>query len=218
MTIVPFQSTLWTVISRAGQGDRDSFERFVGSYRRPLVSFLQAKGLPEADAEDLSQEVFLRIYEKRLLLRFDAARGRFRSFLLAIARNMLSEHRRNAGALKREGGRVKISLEDLGEIPDESDPDFDRLWVENLLQVAFEGLKSMEGEGPSCEVLRAYTEETVTYGELAARHGISEAQVRDLIHAARKKLKKRVQDLIADYVLSREELEEEKAFLSKYLR
>ncbi len=215
---VPFQSTLWTVIERARQGDRDSFGSFVRSYRRPLVSFLQARGVAEEDAEDLSQEIFLRIFEKRLLSRMDPARGRFRSFLLAIAKNVLSEQRRSAGALKREGGRVRISLEDLGEIPDESDPEFDRLWVENLLQVAFEGLKAVEAEGLSCELLRAYTEEDVTYADLAALHKIGEGQVRDLIHAARARLKKRVQELVADYVLSREELAEEKAFLSRYLK
>src|SRR5215831_13767109 len=99
----PFQSTLWTVIDKAGRGDRTSFDDFVRSYRRPLASFLQNRGIAEADAEDLVQDVFIRIFEKGLL----------RNFLLAVARNILGEVHRHASADKRGGARPRISLDDL---------------------------------------------------------------------------------------------------------
>lgn len=218
---VPFQSTLWAVIRGAGRGDRASFDRFASTYRRPLVCFIQGRGIPEADAEDLVQDVFIRIYEKGLLARLSEERGRFRSYLLGVARNVVAEQRRSGSVGKRGGGALKVGLDDVA-VPAaavEPDEEFDRLWVQNLLQVAFERLKEREaGEGVSGhDLLKSYTEGGLSYQDLADTHRMTETQVRGSLETARKRLRKLIQELLGEYVLSHEELEEERRFVARYL-
>ncbi len=218
----PFQSTLWSVIHSAGRGDRSSFDDFVRTYRRPLASYLQARGVPEHDAEDLVQEVFIRIFEKGLLARLSAEGGRFRSFLLVVARNVLGEIRRHGSAQKRGGEGPRISLDGMGFEGTAAEPDeeFDRLWVQNLIQVAFERLKAAPSEEgpPHVELLKAYADGDETYGKLAAQWKMTETQVRSALVSARKRLRKLVLQLMGEYVLSEDEMEEERRFISRYLK
>ena len=51
------------LIRAAGQGDRDAFERFVNAWRGRIFSFLYRYLGDRPAAEDLSQEVFLRVYQ-----------------------------------------------------------------------------------------------------------------------------------------------------------
>jgi len=47
------------------QGDEASFELLLQRYRRPLCHFLNRMVRDAAQAEDLAQEVFLRVYRAR---------------------------------------------------------------------------------------------------------------------------------------------------------
>ena len=69
----------------------DDFEAIVDRYQLLVFSYLRARVLQESDAEDLTQEVFLRFYSARD--RFDEGRA-IRPYLLGIARNLLRERAR----------------------------------------------------------------------------------------------------------------------------
>jgi DNA-directed RNA polymerase specialized sigma24 family protein len=90
-----FPTTAWSMI-RAAQ-DRESPEcltainRCVAAYWRPVFCFLRAKGYPLHRAEDLTQEFFLRFYQRGWIGRADPQRGRFRTFLLTILTRFLAD-------------------------------------------------------------------------------------------------------------------------------
>src|SRR5436309_841668 len=103
---------------------------------------------------------------------------------------------------------------------DEPDEEFDRLWVQNLIQAAFERLKreSPPGDGASpFKLLRSYLQGNGTYEELAASQRMTESQVRTSLEVARRKLRKLVQEAMGEYMLSAEDFEAERVFVSRYL-
>jgi RNA polymerase sigma-70 factor (ECF subfamily) len=57
------------VMLRVKAGDQSAFDYLVQKYRRPMVSFMYRMARNTAAAEDLAQEVFLRVYRSRESLR-----------------------------------------------------------------------------------------------------------------------------------------------------
>ena len=53
------------VMLRVKAGDESAFDYLVQKYRRPMVSFMYRMSHNAAAAEDLAQEVFLRVYRSR---------------------------------------------------------------------------------------------------------------------------------------------------------
>src|SRR5487761_836792 len=70
---------------RVRSGDADSFEVLLNRYRARLVSYFSRMVRDPALAEDLAQEVFLRVYKARKRYRPDA---RFTTWLYRIATNL----------------------------------------------------------------------------------------------------------------------------------
>src|SRR6185503_5583456 len=92
------------------------------------------RGFPN-DAEDLAQEVFLRLLQDKVLSKADPSRGRFRSLLLAVTRHVMGNYREREAAQKRGSGHVH-ALGDLDFSRQEPDDHFDREWVSHLVEVA----------------------------------------------------------------------------------
>jgi RNA polymerase sigma-70 factor, ECF subfamily len=79
------------LIERAIQGDRAAFEAVVEAHQSAIFGYLRARVFQQNDAEDMTQEVFLRFYLTRA--KFDSSHL-VRPWLLGIARNLLREHAR----------------------------------------------------------------------------------------------------------------------------
>jgi RNA polymerase sigma-70 factor (ECF subfamily) len=206
-----FQSTLWTVIRSARQGDEGALRQFVLSYRGPVVAYAARRGLG-ADAEDIAQEVFLRLVQDRLLDRADPSRGRFRSLLLAVTRHVIGHHRDKEHAAKRGGGKT-LALPDLQIAA--ADPDFDREWISHLTRI---GLARLARDHPVYhEALRRFVLEEHSYAQIGAALGCTETDVKNRVFRGKKKLADYIRDEIRDYSASPEEFQEELAHLSRFL-
>src|SRR5579859_3976212 len=86
---------------RIRQGDASSFDELLRRYRTPLVKYLCRMVRDEALAEDLAQEVFLRVYKARHRYRADA---RFTTWLYRIATNLALNAIRDAKGRGRQDG------------------------------------------------------------------------------------------------------------------
>src|SRR2546427_124170 len=75
-------------------GDEQAAAELVGRHARPLARFLAGAGAPDADADDLVQETFIRAFRS-----VDRFRGQcqFRTWLLTIGGYVLKEFGRRAG-------------------------------------------------------------------------------------------------------------------------
>ena len=76
-------------------GDPAPFEAFVRDHARRLFAFFRRQGAGVHRAEDLTQEVFLKLYRHSPRYR---AQERFPAFCLRVARNVWIDDRRRAAA------------------------------------------------------------------------------------------------------------------------
>jgi RNA polymerase sigma-70 factor, ECF subfamily len=94
------------VMLRVKAGDRSAFDYLVQKYRRPLVSFMYRMARNAAAAEDLAQEVFLRVYRSREGYEPSA---KFTTWLYRIATNLAVNHARDT---RHERPEVTVSLDE----------------------------------------------------------------------------------------------------------
>lgn len=93
----------------AQRGDREAFGELVERHQRTVYGYVRARLVQAGDADDLTQEVFVRAYIGRA--RFDAS-SMVLPWLLGIARNVLREYVRAARRRKQiEAAWTEICLE-----------------------------------------------------------------------------------------------------------
>jgi len=97
------------VMLRVKAGDQSAFEYLVHKYRRPMVSFMYRMAHNSAAAEDLAQEVFLRVYRSRETYEPSA---KFSTWLYRIATNLAVNHARDT---RHERPEVQVSLDEPDE-------------------------------------------------------------------------------------------------------
>ncbi|HKT89244.1 MAG TPA: sigma-70 family RNA polymerase sigma factor [Candidatus Sulfotelmatobacter sp.] len=109
------------VMLRVKAGDQTAFDFLVQKYRRAMVSFMYRMARNSAVAEDLAQEVFLRVYRSRE--NYEAS-AKFTTWLYRIATNLAVNHARDT---RHERPEVQVSIdepdEETGttlEVPDRS--------------------------------------------------------------------------------------------------
>jgi RNA polymerase sigma-70 factor, ECF subfamily len=109
------------IMLRAKAGDDSAFEYLVQKYRRAMVSFMFRMAHNSAVAEDLAQEVFLRVYRSRGSYE---ASAKFTTWLYRIATNLAVNHARDT---RNERPDKVVSLDEKDEetgqsldVPDQS--------------------------------------------------------------------------------------------------
>jgi RNA polymerase sigma-70 factor (ECF subfamily) len=95
------------LVTAAQRGDNRAFAALVEQHQNTVYAFLRARLIEPADAEDLSQEVFLRCYLGREKLGRASTVG---AWLIGIARNLLHEHVRRVNR-RREVAWTELCLE-----------------------------------------------------------------------------------------------------------
>lgn len=222
---VRFESTIWDFIKKARKS-KTALDQLIRMYRPAIVNFVCRCGFAEEEAEDLSQEVFMRICKGNVLDRIDQEKGKFRTFLLVMTKNIIASEVRKRQAEKRGGGVKPLSIEemktnndfDLQGKKEDRDEEFNRLWLQNLVRQALVRLES-ESDSKKNLYFQALTLYLggLRYEEVAKKLGKTMQDVKVLIHYARTKVKTHVKELIIDYSSSQQEYEEELRALSKYL-
>lgn len=185
-----FPTTVWDLVRGAGERDPEALERFARDYRPPVLEYVRRR-VPGADADDLCQDVFVRLLAGGVLARADARKGSFRSLLRTITRRVILDWHRK----RRRHPRFDAE-------PAAPEPDFDRAWAVHLTERALARL-ARESEG---------------YHRVLQHHLAGEKQDRGKLWIARGKLKALIRHEIALTCRSPEEIEEEYALLAPYLR
>ena len=107
------------IMLRVAAGDESSFNFLVAKYHRAMIHFLFRMVRNEAVAEELAQEVFLRVYRSRESYRAEA---KFTTWLYRIATNLAVNHARDT---KHERAAQTLYLDapdpETGTTPDVAD-------------------------------------------------------------------------------------------------
>ena len=83
-----------SLIKRCLGGDASAWEEIVRSHNRRIYNICYRFTGSQDDAEDLTQEVFIRIY--RTLSSYDLERGAFATWVTTMTRNLLVDHFRKS--------------------------------------------------------------------------------------------------------------------------
>jgi RNA polymerase sigma factor (sigma-70 family) len=83
------------------KGDETAWSEFVRAYTPPAIAFLRSLGLSREDAEDLWQEVLLKL-EQRGLETYRPDMGKFRSWLMGVMCHKMKDMEEKAKAAKRD--------------------------------------------------------------------------------------------------------------------
>jgi RNA polymerase sigma factor (sigma-70 family) len=119
------------------RNDAESWRTFVMVYAPVVYRYACRRGLQDADAADLCQEVMERVARAIRSFEYQPAKGLFRNWLLTITRRQAAEfHRKVAGRPEQSIGQS--GLERLGEDADRPDSDWNQDFSERVLQVAID--------------------------------------------------------------------------------
>ncbi len=230
-----FRTTHWTVVLSAQPGSPSADRALAELYRHycyPVYVYIRRRGYNHHDAQDLTQELFSELIDRKSLDSVDRDKGRFRTFLLACVDNCLSNHRQRATAAKRGGKVTFVSWDEelaedryLIEACDDLTPEkaFDRRWALTLLGTAFDKLKSeyqRAGKLELFETLHVFLsgeKHPASYADSAARLNMAEPAVRVAVHRLRQRYGKLIRAEIAQTVSDPEQVDEELQYLKSVL-
>ncbi|MEI7909884.1 MAG: sigma-70 family RNA polymerase sigma factor [Verrucomicrobiota bacterium] len=178
---------------RIGAGDHAAFRSLVERHQDAVVGTVAKMLGNPSEAEDISQQVFLRLWHHAKNYRPDA---KFTTYLFTITRNLVFNESR------RRSRRKEVSSDERGEFSNlqieadpERQPDSELLQAE--LQTAVDAAIAALPEAQRLAVvLRRY--EQMPYEEIATVLGLSVSAVKSLLFRARTTLRDSLSSYLAD--------------------
>ena len=190
MQRTPEQEAADKLVRQCIGGDAEAWRQLVVSQHRRIYAICYRFTGSGADAEDLTQEVFLKLY--RNLGSFDTEKGSFQTWITTLARNLLVDHFR-----RTRQDRATESM-DAGWEGDEDGPtqadrladtratQHDRVAALEIQARVQAGLKQLSPELREAVVLRDL--EDMDYKEIAAVLRVPEGTVKSRISRGRGEL------------------------------
>ncbi|MDF1837015.1 MAG: sigma-70 family RNA polymerase sigma factor [Planctomycetota bacterium] len=165
-------------------GDPVPFERFVTGQTPLFLAFFRRLGAGPADAEDLTQEVMLRLFKSAD--RYQTS-GRFEAFAFRVARNAWIDRRRKASVRPQaaRGGLVEgDQLDPLSQLESREPSPESQAEGQETQQRLFEALAQLS-EGHR-EAFRLGVLEKIPYSDIASRLDVPVGTVKSRVfHAVR---------------------------------
>lgn len=161
------------LVARGADGDDEAFRILVGRWEGPVFAFLSRMLGSAEDAQDLTQETFLRVCREAGRYR---ATGQFRSWLFRIAGNQARSRLRRRKIV--QWIRFDPRRHDVPD-EDQADRGLERADTRGLVRAALARLPDRQREAV---VLRQYQE--MSYREIADQLGTSVSAVESLLHRA----------------------------------
>jgi len=223
-----FATTHWSIVLAAGHssepGAQDALETLCRTYWYPLYVYVRRQGQSPHDAQDLTQEFFARLLERKHLRLADPDRGKFRAFLLKSLKHFLVNEWKKGRTQKRGGGQCVIPLDaDLAESRYAAEPAqaltldqaYEKRWAVTLLEAVLAGLRESYAAGgrlPVFETLKGFIwgeQATPTYATVAPQLGLTESAVKVAVHRLRSRYRELLRAEIAKTVATPGEVDEE---------
>ena len=223
-----FLTTHWSVVvaaqAKVDTGSQEALERLCRTYWFPLYAFVRRQGHSAADAQDLTQEFFARLFQKDYLKSAAQEKGKFRTFLLVALKRFLANEWDRQHAAKRGGFTPPVSIDQemaenrfANEPGHNLQPDvlFDRQWAMTVLEQSLAELQEeyvKTGRAKLFEALRGILDRDETallYSEIASKLNLSEAAVKMAVYRMRNRYRELLRGQIANTVSTPQEIEEE---------
>jgi len=175
---------------RAKEGDEDAFTELVAAYQDRIVGIFCHLLRNQEAAEDLAQDVFLRIYRSRATYE---PKAKFSTWLFRIANNLASNLRRNKGRRKE----VSLNPQDTGPLGIRPEEQLlmeksglmptRQVGLKETQAVVRQALESLNERQQMAVLLHKF--EGMSYADIGIAMKLSEAAVKSLLSRARENLR-----------------------------
>ncbi len=183
------------LVRRCISGDAAAWEEIVQRYHRRIYNICYRFAGSNNDADDLTQEVFIKMY--RTLNSYDVDRGAFMTWVTTVTRNLLVDHFR-----KTRQERMTDSLDTASSdhedamalserIPDRGPAPDSRVQTREAKEAVHQALQKLSPELREAVILRDLQD--MDYREIATALKVPEGTVKSRINRGRAELARLLQ-------------------------
>jgi RNA polymerase sigma-70 factor (ECF subfamily) len=183
------------VMLRVKAGDETAFAYLVQKYRRPMVSFMYRMSHNAAAAEDLAQEVFLRVYRSRESYE---ASAKFTTWLYRIATNLAVNHARDT---RHERPENTVSLDEPDEetgltvdVPDGSATAEETIMKRERMAAIRQRVQALPERQRTAVIMHKYQQ--MDYRQIADVLKLSESATKSLLFRAYETLRGQLKEFV----------------------
>jgi RNA polymerase sigma-70 factor, ECF subfamily len=181
------------IMLRVSEGDDSGFSILIEKYRKQIVHFMFRMSRNQAVAEELAQEVFLRVYRSRQTYRAEA---KFSTWLYRIATNLGVNHARDT-KYERTAQNVYLDQPDpeTGTSPDVADstPNVEQDLVrEERMNAIRKHVMALPERQRNAVLMHKYQE--MDYKEIGVVLKLSESATKSLLFRAYQTLRENLKD------------------------
>jgi RNA polymerase sigma-70 factor, ECF subfamily len=183
------------IMLRVAEGDEAGFNYLAQKYHRPMIHFLFRMVGNHAVAEELAQEVFLRVYRARSSYRAEA---RFTTWLYRIATNLAVNHARDT---KHERTAQTVYLdapdEETGTSPDLADDDpsvEERMLRDERMAAIRKHVLALPERQRTAVLMHKY--QGMDYRQIGEVLKLSESATKSLLFRAYQTLREKLKDFV----------------------
>jgi RNA polymerase sigma-70 factor (ECF subfamily) len=180
---------------RVKAGDDSAFDYLVQKYRRPMIGFMYRMARNTAAAEDLAQEVFLRVYRSRA--NYEAS-AKFTTWLYRIATNLGVNHARDT---RHERPENTMNLDEpdseTGTTPDLADKTLtveERILRRERLTAIRQKVEALPERQKLAVLMHKYQE--MDYRQIAEVLKLSESATKSLLFRAYETLREQLKEFV----------------------
>ena len=173
---------------RVRDGDQRSFELLLEKYRGPMIHFLHRMVQNDAVAEELSQEVFLRVFKSRGSYQPSA---KFTTWLFRIGTHLALNWIRDGRNEKLQTSLDKETADGTSrQVPDRRRTVEQELLYQAKLREVRQAIQCLPAKQRAAVMMHKYEE--MEYAQIASVIGCSEAAVKSLLFRAYEALRARL--------------------------
>ena len=179
------------LIQRCLQGDELAWDTIVRRYRRKVFNVAYTFVGRHEEAEDLTQDIFLKIFKS--LGTFDR-RANFQTWLISVSRNLCIDHYRSVRQERRTIDR-QVDPNELSPVSHEPGP-IAALEQQDRVALLREALAALPESLRTAVLMRDIQE--LTYQEIADRLRLPEGTVKSRINRGRTELARQIRRMRGD--------------------
>jgi RNA polymerase sigma-70 factor (ECF subfamily) len=183
------------VMLRVKAGDDSAFDYLVQKYRRPILNFMYRMAHNSAAAEDMAQEVFLRVYRSRQ--NYEAS-AKFTTWLYRIASNLAVNRARDT---RHERPEVTVSLDEKDQntgltmdLPDDSVSAEEAIVRRERLAAIRQRVQALPERQRMAVIMHKYQQ--MDYRQIAEILKLSESAIKSLLFRAYETLREQLKEFV----------------------
>ena len=230
-----FATTRWSVVRACNALSEAQAQEALGelcqAYWLPVYACIRHHGYSGHDAEDLTQEFFMRMLQGRYLVHLDQSKGRFRAYLSVALQNFLHDRWRR-WTFRRGRGTMIVSMESeeaergYAALPVASATPlslYERQWARTIIEHALKQLRiELAADNKAMlydhfDAILAAEREKFRHEEAACALNLSPGALDATLHRWRRRFQVLVREEIARTVLSKSEVDDEIRHLRQVL-